>query len=133
VRDTVENGYVLWTFQGVRVHEATKTKMWQFEWRPRPAELLSEEEARDVAKNLRKHIQRYQEEDRAREGRKTLLARLRKRATRDEFRGLLDKRRAVPRPVAPGAAAADARVEEEVIEETYEVVVSETVEVVEDM
>lgn len=35
-RDTVENGYVLWTFQGVRVTESFKPRVYSFAWRPRP-------------------------------------------------------------------------------------------------
>ena len=48
VRESVTNGYKLWTFQGGRVHEADKPKLFQFLWRPRPAELLTDEEAEGV-------------------------------------------------------------------------------------
>ena len=36
IRETVENGYSLWTFQGARVFEASKPKLFGLAWRPRP-------------------------------------------------------------------------------------------------
>ena len=91
-RDTVTNGYCLWTFQGVKVHSAEKPKLFQFLWRPRVEGLLSEEEQKAVVKELRKHIQRYQDEDKSKAHRKQLLARLRKRKARDEFRAFMSER-----------------------------------------
>jgi hypothetical protein len=35
-RDTVENGYVLWSFQGVRMADSFKPRVYSFSWRPRP-------------------------------------------------------------------------------------------------
>ena len=35
-RDTVENGFVLWTFQGARLSETLKSRVYSFAWRPRP-------------------------------------------------------------------------------------------------
>lgn len=91
-RDTVGNGYVLWTFQGNRVFEATKPKVFQFLWRPRVENLSTEDEVKEVAKNLKKYIQKYQGEDKLRLERKAMLARLRKRKARDEFRAFLAER-----------------------------------------
>jgi translation initiation factor 3 subunit B len=92
VRESVTNGYKLWTFQGGRVHEADKPKLFQFLWRPRPAELLTDEEARGVAKNLRAYIQKHADEDKAKLQRRALLERLRKRRARDEFREFVRER-----------------------------------------
>ncbi len=91
-REAQSNGYMLWTFQGAKVHTADKPKVWQFMWRPRPDALLSEEELRDVRANLRKFVERYQGEDKARIARKALLARLRKRKALEDFRGMLAER-----------------------------------------
>jgi len=91
-RDTVTNGYVLWTFQGVRLNGAEKPRLFQFLWRPRVEGLLSEEETRMVVKDLKKHIARYQEEDVVKANRKKLLARLRKRKQRDEHRAFVQER-----------------------------------------
>jgi translation initiation factor 3 subunit B len=35
-RETVQNGYQLWTFQGTRLFDTERPKMFQFTWRPRP-------------------------------------------------------------------------------------------------
>lgn len=35
-RETVQNGFQLWTFQGARLFETERPKMYQFSWRPRP-------------------------------------------------------------------------------------------------
>ena len=94
VRDTVANGYILWTFQGAKVFECAKPKLFQFLWRPRIEALLSDDESRDVAKNLKKYVARYQQQDKQRQERSALLARLRKRKARDDFRGFLAERAA---------------------------------------
>jgi translation initiation factor 3 subunit B len=91
-RDAVSNGYILWSFQGQKIHSSDKPKLFQFAWRPRPEALLTEEETRDVTKNLKKFIQRYQDDDKARISRKDMLSRLRKRKALDEFRALKNER-----------------------------------------
>ena len=93
-RDTVGNGYTLWTFQGTRVYEVIKPKLFQFLWRPRVENLLTDDEAKDVARNLRKFIGKYLDEDQQRRQRKDLLARLRKRKALDDFRAFLAERNA---------------------------------------
>lgn len=35
-RETVQNGFQLWSFQGSRLFETERPKMFQFTWRPRP-------------------------------------------------------------------------------------------------
>lgn len=60
-RDLVDNGYQLYTFQGVRVMDPIfKAEMLQFEWRPRPASLLTDEEKKLVASRLRGFQHKYQ-------------------------------------------------------------------------
>ena len=85
-RDSVSNGYTLWTFQGTRVHDALKPKLFQFLWRPRWEGLLGEEEQRAVSKDLRRHISRYQAEDKSKMHRRSLLAKLRKLKAHQEHR-----------------------------------------------
>ena len=91
-RDSVGNGYQLWTFQGNRVHDAAKPKLFQLLWRPRWEGLLSEEEQRAVAKDLRRHISRYQDEDKSKLHRRSLLAKLRKLKARTEHRAFMSER-----------------------------------------
>ena len=59
----LENGYNIWTFQGNLRHHYTKSKFFQFLWRPRPASLLSKEKEKEIKKNLAEYSKRYQKED----------------------------------------------------------------------
>merc|ERR1712185_490978 len=59
----LENGYNIWTFQGTLRHHYTKSKFFQFLWRPRPASLLSKEKEKEIKKNLAEYSKRYQKED----------------------------------------------------------------------
>jgi len=132
---------VLWTFQGAKVHTADKPKLWQFMWRPRPDALLSDEELRDVRANLRKFVERYQGEDKARIARKALLARLRKRKALDEHRAFVAERSiewGENRPMrealglVPAAGeGTEGRDSDLVTEERFEILLSETVSLVE--
>lgn len=138
-RDEVDNGYRLYSFQGEKLFETLKVKLMRFEWRPRPASLLTEEEVKAVSKSLRTYITRFQEEDKKADNRKKLLERLYKRKQRDEFRSLLaarhaewDSRRAERellrgRPDYPNPTEAALDV---IIEETYEKVVEEKIEMI---
>jgi translation initiation factor 3 subunit B len=59
----LENGYTLWTFQGVLILKKSQQKFYSFQWRPRPPLLLTLDEQRKIEKNLRKYINSYQEVD----------------------------------------------------------------------
>ena len=128
-RDTVANGYILWTFQGVKIFEAAKPKLFQFLWRPRAEALLPDEEVREVTKNLKKYVARYQQQDKQRQARSALLARLRKRKARDEFRAFLAERAAEYESNRPFRIEMGIEREEPdsvvVFEEVYESLVSE--------
>jgi hypothetical protein len=92
---------------------------------------------RDVARNLKKHIARYQEEDRRVEDRRRTLERLRKRKQRDDFRAFVAKRRAAweadrPARLALGAEEPEGSEAVTVIEQVVEVELGETIEVVKD-
>jgi len=140
-REAVGNGFVLWTFQGAKIAGADKPKLFQFAWRPRPEALLTDDEARAVAKSLKSFIQRYQDDDKARIARKDLLARLRKRKALDEFRALKEERakeretekenRLIQREALNLDAEAVAGGEGDLVtEEVFEVLLSETVSAV---
>ena len=85
----LQNGYILWSFQGAKLFESEKHKMFSLAWRPRPEGLLSEEEAKAVVRDLKKHISRFTEEDKRADARRALLERLRKRRSLNEFRAML--------------------------------------------
>ena len=133
-RDTVANGYILWTFQGVKIFEAAKPKLFQFLWRPRVEGLLADDESRGIAKNLKTYVARYQQQDKQRQARSALLARLRKRKARDEFRAFLAERAAEYDANRPFRIEMGIEREEPdsvvVFEEVYENAVSEVVTVV---
>lgn len=90
-----------------------------------------------MARNLKKHIARYQEEDRRVEERRKLLERLRKRKLRDDFHSFLAQRHAAweadrPARLALGAEEAEGSEAVTVIEQVVEVELGETIEVVKD-
>jgi hypothetical protein len=56
LRVQVENGYHLWTYQGVRVHEEPKAACYYVVWRPRLRGLLSDEEIVGIKRDLKDRI-----------------------------------------------------------------------------
>jgi translation initiation factor 3 subunit B len=61
-----DNGYVIWSFHGKRLANATKDKFFQFLWRPRPPTLLRKEKQTEIEKNLRQYAVKYRRQDLAR-------------------------------------------------------------------
>jgi len=62
-RNKMECGYIIWTFYGKEVYQATISVFHQFLWRPRPEWLLSKEEQKRIKKNLKPYRERYERED----------------------------------------------------------------------
>ncbi|KAL6146914.1 hypothetical protein ACLB2K_057590 [Fragaria x ananassa] len=59
----MENGYIIWTFNGKLLYRVLKDHFLQFLWRPRPASFLTPEQEEEIAKNLKKYSKRYELED----------------------------------------------------------------------
>jgi|EP01047_Picozoa_sp_COSAG01_P074125 translation initiation factor 3 subunit B len=59
----MENGYNIYTSQGVELHSEQLEKFFQFVWRPRPPTPLEEAKLKDIRKNLREIGKRLDEED----------------------------------------------------------------------
>ena len=59
MRYQLENGYNLWTFQGAPMYAIQKPEFYSFEWRPRPALLLSSEKQAEIKKNLKKYASKF--------------------------------------------------------------------------
>jgi len=82
---SMDNGYMLWTFQGNKLHQASFEHFYQFQWRPRKS-LLSKSEKKTVIKNLKKYEKIFAKDDkeflRSRELENTKA----KRALRSDFR-----------------------------------------------
>ena len=65
-RGQPDDGFNLYTFQGTPLCQVKREKLFQFQWRPRPKDLLSPEEKRKVIKNLKKYEKAFDKEDRQR-------------------------------------------------------------------
>ncbi|KAJ2789045.1 Translation initiation factor 3 subunit b [Coemansia linderi] len=59
----MENGYVLWDFKGQQLNKASVDRFKQIVWRPRPRSLLTEEQKREVRKNLKEYSKEFDEQD----------------------------------------------------------------------
>jgi translation initiation factor 3 subunit B len=59
----MENGYHLYDFKGEQLREEPIEKFKQWQWRPRPATLLTKEEQKTIRKNLREYSRVFDQED----------------------------------------------------------------------
>lgn len=59
----MENGYHLYDFKGEQLREEAIEKFKQWQWRPRPATLLTKEEQKQIRKNLREYSRVFEQED----------------------------------------------------------------------
>lgn len=59
----MENGYHIYDFRGEVLREEPVEKFKQFQWRPRPATLLTKDEQKQVRKNLREYSRVFEQED----------------------------------------------------------------------
>lgn len=59
----MENGYHIYDFKGEALREEAVEKFKQFQWRPRPATLLTKDEQKQVRKNLREYSRVFEQED----------------------------------------------------------------------
>jgi translation initiation factor 3 subunit B len=60
-----DDGYNIYTFQGVLISQVRRERLYQFAWRPRPKDILSAEERSKVAKNIKKYERIFEKEDKA--------------------------------------------------------------------
>jgi translation initiation factor 3 subunit B len=139
----MENGYHLYDFRGEQLREEPIEKFKQWQWRPRPATLLTKEEQKTIRKNLREYSRVFEQEDAERissadvavvEHRRRLLEEWyswravveEEIAEEREALGLPDVAELL-RKKTEGLAVSD---KEQVIEETVEEVLEETEEIV---
>jgi len=61
----MDNGYILWSFQGKQIYQQSFETFYQFEWRPR-AKLLSKPEIASVQKDLKKYEKQFEKADKER-------------------------------------------------------------------
>ncbi|KAK0625490.1 eukaryotic translation initiation factor 3 [Bombardia bombarda] len=62
-KHSMENGYHLYDFKGEQLREEAIEKFKQWQWRPRPASLLSKEEQKTIRRNLREYSRIFEVED----------------------------------------------------------------------
>lgn len=61
-----DTGYYMWSFQGRVIKRVMLKNFIQFLWRPRPPTLLTEEQQREIKKNLKKYYPQFESKDRMR-------------------------------------------------------------------
>ncbi|GAB2216127.1 hypothetical protein Droror1_Dr00023895 [Drosera rotundifolia] len=59
----MENGFIIWSFNGNLLYRILKDHFFQFSWRPSPPSSLSPEKEEEIAKNLKKYSKKYEAED----------------------------------------------------------------------
>jgi len=69
LKQSLENGYAIWTSSGRLLNKIAHPKLHQFAWRPRPPSLLTPEMEQHIRKSLKeKYQKRFEREDAARIG-----------------------------------------------------------------
>jgi len=61
---SVENGYMMWNFQGIKLYEVSLENFSQFQWRPRPPTLLVEPDLKEIKKNMKSYTRDFEIKDR---------------------------------------------------------------------
>ena len=90
-RNQLENGYIIWDFQGKQLHKVMKDRFFQFLWRPRPETLLPKTKIKEIKKNLKQYSKRYQLDDKATETEESIAQQQRMREQREAFQQWISK------------------------------------------
>lgn len=89
---SMDNGYILWSFQGKQLHQTSFETFYQLQWRPRKS-LLTKAEKQKVLKNLKKYEKDFAKADKELSRSRDLESIKFKRALRTEFRDRLSRLR----------------------------------------
>jgi len=88
---SMEAGYSIWTFQGRKLFQQQKEKLWQISWRPHPTSLLPKEKQNDIRKNIKQFSKRYDAlDDQAKDSARKAYQQDRQEKM-DAFRKVLDR------------------------------------------
>jgi translation initiation factor 3 subunit B len=90
----MDNGYILWSFQGKQLHQQSFETFYQFNWRPRE-NLLSKKEINGVKRDLKKYEKQFEKADKERQRALYLEETKGKRAERKKYRDLRTELRAL--------------------------------------
>jgi translation initiation factor 3 subunit B len=91
---SMDNGYILWSFQGRQIYQQSFETFYQFLWRPRET-LLSKSQVNKVRKDLKKYEKEFDKADKVRERALYLEETKGKRAERKKYRDLRSELRAL--------------------------------------
>lgn len=90
----MDNGYILWSFQGKQLYQKSFEAFYQFVWRPRET-LLSKKEVEEVQKNLKKYEKQFEKADKERARMLYLEETKGKRMERSKYRQVLNRNKAI--------------------------------------
>jgi len=96
----MDNGYILWSFQGKQLYQQSFETFYQFLWRPRES-LLSKSEIEKVKKNLKKYEKQFEKADKERQRALYLEETKGKREERRRYRDMLVRLRELRREQKP--------------------------------
>merc|ERR1712051_471557 len=88
----MDNGYILWSFQGKQLAQASFEAFYQLQWRPRES-LMTKTETEEIAKNIKKYERQFNAFDEAKKRKQRLQETKGKRKSRAEFRATLARLR----------------------------------------
>mmetsp|Transcript_22516 Transcript_22516/g.53147 ORF Transcript_22516/g.53147 Transcript_22516/m.53147 type:complete len:723 (-) Transcript_22516:174-2342(-) len=92
----MDNGYILWSFQGKQLYQQSFENFYQLQWRPR-AKLLSKAETEKVRKDLKKYEKQFEKADKERARALYLEETKGKRLERKKIRDILSDLRKLRR------------------------------------
>lgn len=84
----MDNGYIIWSFQGKQISQQSFETFFQFQWRPRE-KLFNKDEIAEVSKNLKKYEKQFNAFDEAKKRKLRLEETRGKRKSRAAFRATL--------------------------------------------
>jgi translation initiation factor 3 subunit B len=84
----MDNGYIIWSFQGKQISQKSFETFYQFQWRPRE-KIFNKEEIAEVSKNLKKYEKQFNAFDEAKKRKLRLEETRGKRKSRAAFRATL--------------------------------------------
>lgn len=90
----MDNGYILWSFQGKQLYQQSFETFYMFAWRPRLT-LLSKPEIKKVERNLKKYERQFEKADRDRARKKRLEETRGKRMERAALREVVQRNKAM--------------------------------------
>ncbi|EDQ86753.1 uncharacterized protein MONBRDRAFT_38232 [Monosiga brevicollis MX1] len=59
----VDTGYIMWSFQGNQLHKMNRKHFFQLLWRPRPKELINDDDLKEIRRNWKKYQTNFEAAD----------------------------------------------------------------------